>query len=703
MTQSRQLHCRCLWAFLPAVVLLVAAGHRSLAAEPTDSAPPADAANDVALRGRVLLPDGKAAAGADLFWPHAGSPPPKTAKEIKYQKRGVSDAEGRFEIALSKNDMPASGLAPFLVAHKAGFGIDWYKVEKGEVPAETTLQLVEDRPIRGRLIDTEGRPIAGARLAVKSTLASREGSLDTFLTALERSWHDAWQKLDHPVHSPLDAIISAESDRDGRFELSGVGVERLASLEIVAAGHAADQFYVVNRQDFDADKYNDIITEFETPYARQNELHPRLAGPNLAYIAEGELVVRGKVFTGPDQTPLSGAVVYSYGRGQGQILSTTTDEQGRYELHGLPRNRQYPLSVPPPTGGGLLPRTVYPAAAAGQTAIDLDLELKQGIVVEGRVVDQATGRGLKGGVRFTPLPGNDFVKQPGFDGPLHSGVPENTDDEGRFRLIIIPGPGVLLGHAYREARVGGHKINPYRQATFSEEDRNRVLPTGVDDRHFTAADNSVEFLGDKNAAKVLDLPPDAGTFHCDLPVDRGKTVELSLEDGEGQPVRDAFISGLADCWRFTFRIADPTCTIYALGADRPRRTCILHPERGLAASLTLTGDEEGPVKVRLGAAATITGRALETSGEPIADAFVTINYARLSAREIDRFIGLEHPAVKTDDQGRFEIGNILPGERFALDFRLEKAYFRANLTDEQRQLKAGQKLEPGDMKVKQLR
>ncbi|MGH7137611.1 MAG: carboxypeptidase-like regulatory domain-containing protein, partial [Pirellulales bacterium] len=519
------------------------------------------------------------------------------------------------------------------------------------------------------------------------------------------SRHDGWQKLDHGLRSPLDVVIRAVSDGDGRFELRGVGIERLASLEILAAGHAADQFYVVNRPGFDAGKYNDIITEFETPFARQNELHPRLAGPKLDYIAEDELVIRGKVFTGPDQTPVSGAVVESYGRGQGQILSARTDEQGRYELHGSPRNRQYPLSVRRSTGSDFLPRTVTLATAPGQTAIDLDLELKRGIVVEGRVFDQETGHGLKGGVRFVPLPGNDFAKKPGFDGPLHNRVSENTDEEGRFRLLVIPGPGVLLGSAYRgEVQVGGHKIQPYRQATFSEADCKRVMPTeDADDRHFTAADNSVEFLGSHNAARFLDLPPDAAPFHCDLSVDRGKTVEVSLEDEEGRPVHDAFVSGLADCWRFTYRIAEPTCIIYALGADRPRRVCILHPERRLAASLTLTGDEAGPVKVRLGAAAIITGRALESNGEPIADAVVQINYARLSAREIDRFVELEHPAVKTDAEGRFQVDNIVTGERFALDFRQEQHYFRANLTDEQRQLKAGQKLELGEMKVTQLR
>jgi hypothetical protein len=256
-------------------------------------------------------------------------------------------------------------------------------------------------------------------------------------------------------------------------------------------------------------------------------------------------------------------------------------------------------------------------------------------------------------------------------------------------------------------RVGNSKLNRYRQATFSEEDRQRVLPKEDDDRHFTHADGSVEFLTLVNTAKVIDGPEGGPQVTCDLSVDSGKTVDISIEDEERQPVPNAFVAGLADMWPATFRIAEATCTIYALGADRPRKVCILHPERGLAASLTLTGDEQGSVTVRLAPAASIAGRALDPSGEPIADAIVMINYVRRNAREIDRFVSLEHPAVKTDEEGRFQVTNIVPGERFVLDFRQgtsgsAMAYFRANLTDEQRQLKAGQRLELGDAKMKQL-
>ena len=658
----------------------------------------------VTLRGRVLLPDGKPAAGADLYWPHVKSPPARTAKDIRYTKRAAADEEGRFRIALAESDLPATRVPLNLVAHQAGFGIDWFTLELGEAPADVTLRLVEDRPIRGRVTDTEGRPVAGVRVAVNGVWASREGSLDAFLAVWSLSWHDSWRKLDHRLHAPLDAIMGTASDRDGRFELSGVGVERVAAVEINPPGYAADQLRVVHRQGFDAAQYNDITRAAVSPLERREGLYPRLAGPDLDYVAEAELIVRGKVFTGADRTPVGGAAVHSYGRGDGQMLSVISDEQGRYALHGLARNRKSLLGVSPSPGSVFLPRTVNLAAAPAQSAIDLDVEMMRGVIVEGRVFDQSTGSGLKSGVRFVPLPGNKFADQPGYDHYNRSRVSDSTDNNGRFRLVVIPGPGALMADVDGGPRIGDRTIDRYRQATFSEAERQRVLPTeDGDDRYFTAADNSRESLAVVNAVRMIDLPEAGPTVSCDLPVDPGKTLMLAVEDDQGKPLSDCLVAGLTDTWPVAVRIAEPTFTIYGLGADRPRRVCVLHPDRKLAASIILTGEEQRPVKVQLGAAASIVGRAYDSSGEPIADAVVQVNYARRSASALDRFVGLERSPARTDGDGRFRVENIVPGERLMLDFKQSDVYFRASLTDEQRTLQAGQKLALGDMTVKELR
>jgi len=678
----------------------------------------------VTLRGRVLLPDGRPAAGADLYWAQIESSQPPSRMIVT--KRGATDGEGRFQIALAQNDMPPTVVPSSLVAHKPGFGIDWVQVTRGQVPPDVTLRLVEDRPLRGRVTDTEGRPVARARVTVGGVLAPRDGSLDSFLRAWKQSWRDSWMKLDRGggLHAPLGSVMGAVTDDDGRFQLSGIGVERVATVEIRAARHAYEELRVVHRAGFDAKSYNRLTLSARTPPTRIRGMLPQLTGPVIEQVVEAELVIRGRVFTGASRAPVAGASVYSASGGWGVDVSAVTDADGRYELHGHPRNEPVLLGVHAPAPKEVLDRLLQFPAASTQAVLDADVELKRGIVVEGRVFDRITGKGVHAGLRFAPLPGNHFADQADCEDPTTATV----DDEGHFRMLAMPGPGVLLVQVYDGQYLDGRRINPYRQASFSPEDSQRV-PTTVDgdDRFFTGIGGSSEFLMTENAVKVIDLAAGGKPVTCDLPVDPGKTVKIAIEDEQGQPVSDAFVSGFTDTGPIIFRVAKPSCTIYALGPDPPRRVCVLHPERRLAASITLTGEERGPVTVRLAASASIGGRALDSDGQPIADALVQINYARRSASEILRFARLGQAPMRTDRDGRFQVENIMPGERFALDFKQGDTFFRAPLTAEQRELQAaqvplaqwvkqmigmtpeqyelgvGQKLKLGDVKTKELR
>lgn len=656
----------------------------------------------VVLRGRVLGPNGEPASGAGLYWRDVKSPRPRTAGDIRFVKRAATDGAGRFELSIAPGDLPPASFDMMLVAHQPGFGLDWIKIAPAD-SKEITLRLVEDRPIHGRVIDTEGRPLVGVPVSVNDVMAPNSGKLDEFLAAWLRDWDRSWPKLDRKLYAPLDSIVGTVTDQQGRFELSGIGLERVATVEISPPGYASSEIKVVHRADFDAAKFNQAALARSAPERRRPSMTPRLAGPEFEHIAEAEFVVQGTVFLEPNRTPLVGVEVVA-GGGWAPAVSSLTDAAGRYALHGLPRGEVELVSFQPPVGSDLLSRMMSVTSMPGETAVDLNVELKRGIVVEGRVFDKVTSRGVKGGVRFVPLPGNAFVDQPGYDGYKHSRVSESTDAEGRFRVVVPPGAGVMIVQVYGSKRVGKQQIKPYRQANFTAAERERVAVMEDDeDRRFTAADQSLEFLSNENAVKVIDLPPGSDSFVCDLPVDPGKTVEMEIQDDQGRPLSDVAIAGITDGWPHVLKIAEPHTTIFALGADRPRRVCILHPARHLAASLTLTGDESGPVTARLAASASIVGRALDASGAPIAGAVVQINYARRCASEIDRFVGLEQPAVTTDDDGRFRVENVLPGERFALDFRQADHYFRANLTEDQRELKAGQVLDVGEASVKQIR
>lgn len=703
MTQ-RPTRLQLIWATLLSPALLLASNFVAIADEPT------------VLRGHVLLPDGKPAVGAGLYWVQFKAPPPRKPEDIAFEKRAAADDEGRFELTLMGQDAPLDKQPRPLVAHLPGYGVDWLQIGQDQVPDDAVLRLVEDSPVRGRVADTEGRHIAGAKVTVAAISGSLDGNLDDFLAAWTRQWRRAVQeKLPRRFNAaPLLPLFSTVTNREGHFELSGIGTERVASVNISAPGLVSQALQVVNRKGFDAEKYNKAAQAEMPPQMRISDALPRLVGPAFDHIAETDLVVRGTVFTGPDRRPVARAIVGSSGGGMAvgggnNSISANTDESGRFELRGLRRSQDARLFVYGPKDSNLLFRSLEIGLATGQTVVEVEVEMKQGVIVAGRVFDQATGRGVRSSVQFAPLPGNEYAEE---RGPVRQLAGNPTDDDGHFRMLVMPGPGVLMAQVQRSPpgflRAGNPpgdiKPVPYRQASFSEEDSKRVLIIAdAEDRSFRIAGNLPERLMSHNAVKVIDVAPGSEGATFDLPLDPGKTATIAIEDEQGEPVTDVVVAGVADCWPITIKTADPNCTIYGLGADRPRQVYILHPERHLAASVTLTGDEPGPVTVRLGAAASIIGRALDPDGEPLADAIVQIGYFRRVAFEQPGSRNTEQTQLKSDADGRFRVENILPGERLTLSFRQGDKFFGGpRITDEKRQLKSGEQLDLGEFKAKAL-
>src|SRR5262249_45726325 len=154
----------------------------------------------------------------------------------------------------------------------------------------------------------------------------------------------------------------------------------------------------------------------------------------------------------------------------------------------------------------------------------------------GRVIDRSTGKGIRAGLRFVPLPDNKFFGKPGYDSYRYERLTHPSQADGSFRLVVIPGSGVLLAQVQASDKtLGGLGVNPYLQAAFPPAERKRVPVTDDDDSggYFRAAGNAIDFLSLNNACKVLDLPADAGTVKCDLFAERGKTLTVQVQDAEG--------------------------------------------------------------------------------------------------------------------------------------------------------------------------
>jgi hypothetical protein len=126
-------------------------------------------------------------------------------------------------------------------------------------------------------------------------------------------------------------------------------------------------------------------------------------------------------------------------------LGAWTDTDGRYEIRGAHKSGRYMVEVLGDTATGHMACQGWADDSTGYEPITIDLHPKKGVIVTGRMIDEGTGKPVAGYVMIGVPQGNPSVKDyPPFGSS--AGFPiQSTDAEGRFRVVAIPGPVLLMG------------------------------------------------------------------------------------------------------------------------------------------------------------------------------------------------------------------------------------------------------------------
>jgi protocatechuate 3,4-dioxygenase beta subunit len=674
-------------------------------ATPVEDDPAASAR--IQLFGKVVRPDGNPAAGANVYLLQE-SPMGTDAVAVV-----ATNADGGFAFDVGKDAFNVDETSePWLIAKvlaKAdGLGPAWALAasfepsgkmaknlplypsltnRRAELVADQTLRMVtDDVPIEGRIVSIEGHPIAGARVRVMEIDRTGQPTLDSWLAAVENpltAFDKAWGHLrvstGFNFRREIERLFpDITSDNDGRFRILGVGRESIVGLQIEGPGIETRQISARTRK---GETLRITDRRFRTEQAKM------IHGSNFDHVAGPSRPVKGVVRDKDTRQPLAGVKVQAYrlaGIGvqpyPNAMFYTLTDTEGRYQLDGLPVGDNKLLAIGPasePYIVSALPAEVKP----DQTETTVDFALKRGVWIRGRVSDASDGRPLRANVYYAVFLDNARRREaPGYSDAFSLWYP--TDADGRFQM-----PGFV-----------GRGIVGVRAANYSDYPRG-VGADRIDGREtnhgYTDFRTEPSFGWAENYHAVAAVTPDenGANNECNFALVPGSKISGNLFDSAGDPLTGAMILGAveASVWQ---PLEDASFAVHNVDPLKPRRVQFLHSERKLAGSVIVKGDEAGPINVKLEPWATITGRILDDTGNPLPNASLTSDEG--DKGQLGAMPGQYDFAADAD--GRFKIEGLAPHLPYDLGVMVPGRWLGTVVKD--LQLSPGETKDLGELSVK---
>ena len=207
----------------------------------------AEPGETVAVRGRVVDPAGKPVAGATIQVDHylyrrvkppGGGPSAVSGADGRYTLVAPRDVLERFARGESRDPL-------HLVASAPGYGPGWAEVaDSSGVLKDVTVRLAaDDLPIEGRILDLEGRPVAGAEIVTSELYDPPGGDLTPWIEGMKANPTGPYEGGLQEV--PFERRRT--TGPDGRFRLDGVGRERVVMFTVAGPTIALTRTFAMTK------------------------------------------------------------------------------------------------------------------------------------------------------------------------------------------------------------------------------------------------------------------------------------------------------------------------------------------------------------------------------------------------------------------------------------------------------------------------
>jgi protocatechuate 3,4-dioxygenase beta subunit len=673
------------------------------APRPQTEADPLDAVGTFPVRGRVVDPDGRPVSHAEIYVLHYSfdaltAATGNTVPESRSDRVAAADADGRFRFDLDKSasDFPYRDFPVWhgaqIAAEAPGYGPAWVGAGSLLKGGEATLRLVrDDVPIRGRVVDPQGRPIAGVTVYAREILELAERARDTSLAAGEVDHGQVVARYEGPAWMGRQGRWT--TDADGRFEVSGAGRDRVVCLEFRGPTIEKAYLHAMAREPGKPPKVRPQPNRDASPMMRIGRPPAiRLVGATFEHVAGPTKPITGVVRSKATGRLVAGIQVLGTEPATWTEVSTRTDAQGRFRLVGLPKGSSYQVRAVPRAGvDPFLGAEANVTDTEGLAPIETTLELPRGVIVTGRLIDTATGRAVRAKhVAHFKVPGN---RSEGGAELSSSGIVDPT-----FRITVPPGEGMIC------ANVRGEHL-PYTRARLRKEDKGKGIGGAGD------GETMMVRLDAYHAYRMIDIPAGTESLDLDFELTRGDTRKGRLVGPTGKPVVGAQYSGHSDAWSEPRTLAGDTFEVLGLQPGRPRVLIFGHKELGLVGWAVVKEEDsktDAPMVVHLRRAGTIKGRLVDEDGIPMAGARLSV---RTDYPHIEGFgpprqgLWPDDATYTSDADGRFAIDGLRPGLRLSI-FVASKTRpgFRLDTGDVFREatIQPGEARDVGDVKVKEV-
>lgn len=676
------------------------------------------------FNGRVVDQDGKPMEGAEiLVIPMNVSPELRVPVGV----RAHTDADGSFHFeALDMTIVDLDGQRTrrrcIVIARAVGYGPDWSTVEGGWrswntnnfVPGtNVSLRLVKDDvPLRGRLLDADGMPLAGARVRITALRIPHDDDLDAQLkheAELRQSPSGLFvgsMGYERSLLGPHLQVIPAtevQTDADGQFKMTGLGNDRIAQLSVSAKQVKDADLTVVTRKMADVTFQTDP-NDIDRDMSR--EITGTIRGAEFQVTLQRGLTVTGQVIDRVTRQPISGMQIGTRRDRLDDLLhglkdASVSDADGRFTITGLdpkiltfdPEHRDV-NAVSQPGGSYGTARGIINADA------HVLIECSRGIPFHLKVVDES-GHPVDAVVTSIIVTPNHTVNRRFYqtEGTICR-ADKNTD--GSYEGFVLPGPGAILVRTPSSAGYRPAHVDP--KGTFAP---GRTEWTAQEEISSYGTHDTVMGAGvwynqhDYSAIVLTNAQPGSNRLNLHATVFKDRPRQLTIVDSEGKPVEGVKTRGLSfHPWDTEPALRSTSLPVVGLHPDRPRRILFFHEDRQLIGFLMASGDGEAPYTVRMQPWGAVTGRILDDSGKPLAHTTLTAATSGIVTNP-DPTVG-DSVGAKTGADGRFRIERLVPGLKYTARVYPRRGQFLGNAF-ENLVVEPGEVHDLGDMTSDQLK